>query len=54
MKTFKSLVLGMCMATALCTCLTQTTTAQTTSTGGQWKWEKGTIVVESPERPEGY
>lgn len=49
MKIFKSLLFG--MGVMLCACLTQTSIAQTNDKGTQWKWDKGTIVVESPERP---
>lgn len=51
MRMFKTLLLGTCIA--LSACLTQTSVAQTTAKGTQWEWEKGTIVVKSPERPAG-
>ena len=34
-------------------CLPQTTTAQTVSSGDSWTWDKGTIVIDTPERPSG-
>ena len=51
MRTFKSLMISLCMGTTLCMCLPQTTTAQTVSSGDSWKWDKGTIVIDTPERP---
>ena len=33
MRTFKSLMISLCMGTTLCMCLPQTTTAQTVSSG---------------------
>ncbi len=53
MRTFKSLMISLCMGTTLCMCLPQTTTAQTVSSGDSWKWDKGTIVIDTPERPSG-
>ena len=41
------------MGTTLCMCLPQTTTAQTVSSGDSWTWDKGTIVIDTPERPAG-
>ena len=53
MRTFKSLMISLCMGTTLCMCLPQTTTAQTVSSGDSWTWDKGTIVIDTPERPSG-
>lgn len=52
MKSIKSLLLGMCVV-ALCACSAQTSTVQTNDKGTQWTWDKGTIVVQTPERPAG-
>ena len=53
MRKFKALMLGMCAA-ALCACTSQQSTAvQMNEHGTRWSWDKGTIVVETPERPEG-
>ena len=38
MRTFKSLMISLCMGTTLCMCLPQTTTAQTVSSGDSWTW----------------
>ena len=51
MGTVKSLLLGMCFVLGACT--SQTSTVQTTEKGTQWEWQNGTIVVKTPERPEG-
>ena len=48
MKSIKSLLLGMCVIT-LCACSAQTSTVQTNDKGTQWTWDKGTIVVQTPE-----
>ena len=53
MRTFKSLMISLCIGTTLCMCLPQTTTAQTVSSGDSWTWDKGTIVIDTPERPAG-
>lgn len=54
MKAFKKLVFSLCTAGLFCSCSLQTTTSvQTNEYGTQWKWDKGTIVVETPERPAG-
>ncbi len=47
MRTFKSLMISLCMGTTLCMCLPQTTTAQTVSSGDSWTWDKGTIVIDT-------
>ena len=53
MRKFKALMLGIC-AVALCACTSQQSTAvQMNERGTRWSWDKGTIVVETPERPEG-
>lgn len=51
MNNFKLLLLGLCVM--MCACSTQTSTRQTNEYGTNWQWEKGTIVVETPERPAG-
>ena len=52
MKIIKTLALGMCLT--LGACATQPESAvQTNDKGTQWEWKKGTIVVKTPERPEG-
>lgn len=52
MKTIKTLALGLCLT--LGACATQPdSTIQTNDKGTQWEWEKGTIVVKTPERPAG-
>lgn len=48
---FKFLLLGLCAM--MCACSPQTSTRQTNEYGTNWQWEKGTIVVETPERPAG-
>lgn len=53
MKVLKSLLLGVCVATFLCACTHQEVATQTNEYGTKWKWDKGTIVVETPERPSG-
>ena len=50
MKTFKTLLLGLCIV--MCACSTQTP-RQTNEYGTNWQWENGTIVIETPERPAG-
>ena len=57
MKIFKSLLISVCMGTTLCACSPQTANTeannQITTAGDAWKWEKGTIVIDTPERPAG-
>lgn len=57
MKIFKSLLISVCMCTTLCACSPQTANTeannQITTAGDAWKWEKGTIVIDTPERPAG-
>ncbi len=43
---------GMCALFSACTCF-QPPDAQVSDNGTEWKWKKGTIVMETPERPEG-
>lgn len=51
MKRLKTLLFSVCCI-ALCACSSQSsTTVQTNDKGTQWKWDGGTIVVETPERP---
>ena len=50
MKKFKFLLLSACIALVACT--TKTSSEQQVSDKGtKWSWDKGTIVVETPERP---
>ena len=50
MKNFKFLLLSACIALVACT--TKTSSEQQVSDKGtKWSWDKGTIVVETPERP---
>ena len=51
MKKFKWLV-GACAAFALL-CTSVPTNAQSLSPSTKWHWEKGTIVIDTPERPAG-
>ncbi len=37
----------------LCACTSQTSQVQTSAEGTPWKWDGGTIVVETPPRPAG-
>ena len=53
MRTFKSLMISLCMGTTICMCLRQIPTAQTVSSGDSWTWDRGTIVIDTPERPTG-
>ena len=52
MRKFKVLLFGVCVA-ALCACTQQASTVQVSERGTRWSWDKGAIVVETPERPEG-
>ena len=50
MRKFKFLLLSACIALVACT--TKTSSEQQVSDKGtKWSWDKGTIVVETPERP---
>ena len=51
MKKIGLLVLGVCLAFGACA--TPTAEVQTSEKGTQWSWNKGTIVVQTPERPAG-
>ena len=53
MTNFKSLLLGLCIVLGACSTQSQTSTQQTNEYGTKWQWDKGTIVVETPERPAG-
>ncbi|MEL5893399.1 Gfo/Idh/MocA family oxidoreductase [Bacteroides sp. GD17] len=54
MKKIKSFLVSICAAGLLYSCSTQSVTSvQTNDKGTQWQWNKGTIVVETPERPAG-
>lgn len=50
MKTLKLLTLGICFTLGACS-NQSTSTVQTNEHGTQWSWDKGTIVVKTPERP---
>ena len=52
MRNFKKTLLG---AVAVCAllCAPLSMTAQSLSPSTKWHWDKGTIVVETPERPAG-
>ena len=52
MKTLKLLTLGICFTLGACS-NQSTSTVQTNEHGTQWSWDKGTIVVKTPERPAG-
>lgn len=52
MKNFKFLLLSACIALAACTTQKQPE-QQISDKGTKWNWDKGTIVVETPERPAG-
>lgn len=52
MKHFRKLILGACTALTL-TGTPAPVLAQSLSPSTQWEWNKGTIVVKSPERPAG-
>jgi uncharacterized lipoprotein YajG len=51
MKGLKLLLLSSCFAFAACS--VQSPSVQVSDKGTKWSWDKGTIVVESPERPAG-
>ena len=51
MKGLKFLLLGVCVAFAACSA--QSPSVQVSDKGTHWSWDKGTIVVETPERPAG-
>ena len=51
MKRIKWLLLSMCLG--LCACSSVESSVHTNDKGTQWKWEEGTIVVNTPVRPSG-
>ena len=51
MKKISILLLATCFAWGACT--NPTATIQTDEFGTQWQWQEGTIVVQTPERPQG-
>ena len=52
MNKINRVMLGICAV--LCTFTAQTTFAQgTTTDGSAWHWNKGTIVIDTPQRPAG-
>lgn len=54
MKKLKYLSLSLCLLAGLTACTAQQDSAvQTGAQGTEWRWDKGTIVVETPERPAG-
>lgn len=53
MNTFSKLVFGACAAMALSFGAPQTADAQSLSPSTKWHWEKGTIVIDAPQRPAG-
>ena len=52
MKKLKVLVWSMCLVLGACA-VKPTTEVYTSERGTQWEWNKGTIVIKSPERPAG-
>ena len=52
MKVLKLFALGICFVLGACS-NQSTSIAQTNEHGTQWSWDKGTIVVKTPERPAG-
>ena len=52
MKKLKVLVWSMCLVLGACA-VKPTTEVYTSERGTQWEWNKGTIVVHTPERPAG-
>ena len=52
MKHFGKLLLGACTVLTL-TCTPAQMLAQSLSPSTQWEWNKGTIVIKTPERPAG-
>ena len=51
MKITNFLALGICLLFGSCTM--QKSTVQVNDKGTEWEWNKGTIVVKTPERPAG-
>lgn len=52
MKKMNDFFRGLLIALVLC-CMPAYLSAQSVSTSTRWHWEKGTLVVETPERPAG-
>lgn len=52
MKKITQWVIGACAAFALI-CTPVSMNAQSLSPSTKWHWEKGTIVIDTPERPAG-
>lgn len=52
MKVLKLFALGICFTLGACS-NQSTSIVQTNEHGTQWSWDKGTIVVKTPERPAG-
>ena len=52
MKHFGKMIVGACTVLTL-TCTPTQLLAQSLSPSTQWEWNKGTIVINSPERPAG-
>ena len=50
MKHFGKMIVGACTVLTL-TCTPAQLLAQSLSPSTQWEWNKGTIVIKSPERP---
>lgn len=54
MKTLKKIVISLCVIGMLSACSSQTANVvHTNEYGTHWQWDKGTVVVETPERPAG-
>lgn len=51
MRLLTNLLLCVCIVLCSCTTQTETNAIHTNEYGTNWKWEKGTIVVETPDRP---
>lgn len=52
MKKLNVLILGVSLLLGACA-VKPTSEVYTSARGTQWEWNKGTIVVHSPERPAG-
>lgn len=52
MKRLNVLILSMCFTLGVCAAR-PASEVYTSVRGTQWEWNKGTIVVHSPERPAG-
>ena len=51
-KNLTTWMFGLCLAVCACTSAPDAG-VQTNDKGTRWSWDKGTIVVETPARPEG-